>query len=96
MIKPRSKVWKIQFTMIDEAVPLSCGWTALVVGAVGLTVAAAVGVGGGGGVWSGVVQTWSGVVRTWSGVVRTWSGVVRICSSVVRLWLAMNDPADVS
>ena len=79
-------MWKIQFTRIDEAVPLSCGWKALVVGAVGLTVAAAVCVCVGG----------SGVVQTWSGVVRTWSGVVRTCSSVVRLWLAMNDPADVS
>ena len=86
-------MWKIQFTRIDEAVPLSCRWKALVVGAVGLTVAAAVGVGcvDGGGVWSGVVQTWSGVVRTWSGVVRTWSGVVRICSSVVRLSVVGNE-----
>ncbi len=41
-------MWKIQFTRIDEAVPLSCGWTALVVGAVGLTVVAAVC-----GVWGG-------------------------------------------
>ena len=41
-------MWKIQFTRIDEAVPLSCGWKALVVGAVGLTVVAAVCVCGGG------------------------------------------------